>query len=148
MCTLNMQTKKRAQSQFQPRKSLLAIAVICCIAGCAYTAMPNLQGSVIDSVTKEPITGALVDVYGRDGLEEHVVTDSQGVFRLKGEVHYSGFPIMLVPTLRFRVSARCYKTYEDVSHYPSFNSSNAPTILPTELSPSCTKPTAENPNAH
>jgi hypothetical protein len=40
--------------------------------------MPNLRGSVIDSVTKKTIAGAVVDVYGRDGVEEHVVTDSQG----------------------------------------------------------------------
>ncbi|WP_146748650.1 carboxypeptidase regulatory-like domain-containing protein [Thiomonas sp. X19] len=49
--------------------------------------MPNLRGAVIDSVTKAPIAGAVVDVYGRDGVAEHVITDSRGFFALKGEIH-------------------------------------------------------------
>ena len=51
---------------------------------------------------------------------------------------------MPVPTLRFRVSAKCYETYENTSAYLSFNSLHVPTMLPTELSPSCENQMIEN----
>src|SRR5437763_146989 len=98
---------------------LLAITMLVCLAGCAYTAMPNLRGSVIDSVTKQPIAGAEITVYGRDATEEHVITAALGDYALKGAVHYGPWPFRLVPELRFQITATCYTPFEDVSAYPS-----------------------------
>ncbi|SCC95793.1 hypothetical protein THIX_90568 [Thiomonas sp. X19] len=79
--------ERERQHRFRLWALLTGLATLCCLTGCAYTAMPNLRGAVIDSVTKAPIAGAVVDVYGRDGVAEHVITDSRGFFALKGEIH-------------------------------------------------------------
>ncbi len=113
------------------------VVIVVCLIGCAYTAIPNLRGQVINAETKNPIAGAIVDVSGRDGVKEHVVTDSQGFFQLKGKVRQWGWPLMPVPTLDVRISATCYQSYEVVSSFPSFNAINIPMTLPMALFPRC-----------
>jgi len=123
--------------------SLAAVAMACGLAGCVDTVIPNLRGSVVDAVTREPIAHASVDVYGRDGVEEHVLTDSRGFFALKGGTQGRALPHpRSVPKLRLRVSAACYDSYEVVDYFPAFNSIRPPTLLPTELSPTCPQPPA------
>lgn len=118
---------------------------VCCLAGCAYTVIPNLRGSVIDAQSREPVAAAAVVVYGRDGREEHVLTDARGAFELHGETREWGAPFRRVPTLRIRVSATCYDTFERVGVFPSFNSIHPPTIAAAELSPRCAKQPAGAP---
>lgn len=118
-------------------KQIYACALAATLGGCAYTAMPNMRGSVIDVNTKRPISGATVDVIGRDGVEEHVITDTNGRFALRGAVHNWGPPLRTVPKLDFRVSAPCYLGVEMKDHFPSYNIYDPPTILPIELSPIC-----------
>lgn len=112
------------------------VSIVLIFTGCAYTAMPNMRGSVLDSVTKEPIANAKVDVYGRDETEEHILTDSHGIFALKGQVNYDFIPIIrAVPTLHLRISAIGYEPFDEVSPFGSFDSIHPVTIIPIELTP-------------
>ena len=124
-------------SQWRLLPGLVALS---CLAGCAYTVIPNLRGTVLDATTHEPVAGALVQLSGRDGTQESAHTDARGRYAFNGSIASWGPPLRLVPTLRLRVSAPCYEPWDEVGVFPSFNSSHPPTRLPTALTRSCPGP--------
>jgi hypothetical protein len=98
-----------------------AVLALLCLAGCAYTKITNIGGSVLDANTRAPVAGATVDLYGRDNAEEHLVTDQNGRFNARGSYSNWGFYPHIKPSLRIRVSADGYDVYIDERLYGSFN---------------------------
>ena len=93
-------------------RAFVLMAISLTLSACfAYTAMPNLNGVVVDSATGRPIAGATIEVRGRDENEAIVTTDTDGNFSIPGVIHFSAYPHIL-PNLPVRVRAPGYQTQE------------------------------------
>ena len=95
------------------RTCIRAVALTLLLGACSYTVMPNLTGSVADAETLRPISGAIVDVLGREGRKASVVTDSDGKFTVPGEIGFGAVPYpRMVPTISIRIHAEGYQAAE------------------------------------
>jgi hypothetical protein len=111
---------------------ILVFSALLGLQACSYTAMPHLQSTVLEASSGQPVAGARITAYGRDGVVQHATTDGDGRFTLDGALHYGPLPFRMLPQIRIVICADGYQPYDETSANSSYT--DRPSVaLPYEL---------------